>query len=102
MKNKPASSDNFTLQMQSRKLVTPLRLCVQSDRRNRKRGLLAGVPAFAAIFLGCTVPLWAAEPDKKEAGTDLPTLLFVFMLASFIGLGVITRVSRLLHTPLMS
>ncbi len=28
--------------------------------------------------------------------------LFVFMLASFIGLGVILRVSRLLHTPLMS
>ena len=30
-----------------------------------------------------------------------PTV-FVFMLASFIGLGVIRRVSRLLHTPLMS
>ena len=30
------------------------------------------------------------------------SLLFVFLLASFIGLGVITRVSRLLHTPLMS
>lgn len=29
-------------------------------------------------------------------------MLFVFMLASFIGLGVVTRVSRLLHTPLMS
>ena len=28
--------------------------------------------------------------------------LFVFILASFIGLGVIRRVSRLLHTPLMS
>ncbi|HET7619085.1 MAG TPA: NAD(P) transhydrogenase subunit alpha, partial [Vicinamibacterales bacterium] len=28
--------------------------------------------------------------------------LFVFMLATFIGLGVIRRVSRLLHTPLMS
>ena len=27
--------------------------------------------------------------------------LFVFVLASFIGLGVIRRVSRLLHTPLM-
>jgi NAD(P) transhydrogenase subunit alpha len=26
----------------------------------------------------------------------------VFVLATFIGLGVITRVSRLLHTPLMS
>src|SRR6266536_1343372 len=30
-----------------------------------------------------------------------PTI-YVFVLASFIGLGVIRRVSRLLHTPLMS
>jgi NAD(P) transhydrogenase subunit alpha len=28
--------------------------------------------------------------------------VFVFVLATFIGLGVIGRVSRLLHTPLMS
>ena len=28
--------------------------------------------------------------------------LYVFMLATFIGIGVIRRVSRLLHTPLMS
>ena len=28
--------------------------------------------------------------------------VYVFVLASFIGLGVIRRVSRLLHTPLMS
>jgi H+-translocating NAD(P) transhydrogenase subunit alpha len=33
---------------------------------------------------------------------DLWSQLFVFVLASFIGLGVIRRVSRLLHTPLMS
>ena len=33
---------------------------------------------------------------------DYWPLLFVFVLASFIGLGVIRRVSRLLHTPLMS
>jgi NAD(P) transhydrogenase subunit alpha len=30
------------------------------------------------------------------------SMLFVFMLATFIGIGVIRRVSRLLHTPLMS
>jgi NAD(P) transhydrogenase subunit alpha len=30
------------------------------------------------------------------------TAVYVFMLASFVGLGVIRRVSRLLHTPLMS
>lgn len=34
--------------------------------------------------------------------TDLWATLYVFVLASFIGLGVIRRVSRLLHTPLMS
>ena len=33
---------------------------------------------------------------------DLPSMLFVFMLSTFIGIGVIRRVSRLLHTPLMS
>jgi H+-translocating NAD(P) transhydrogenase subunit alpha len=38
----------------------------------------------------------------KPEGPDFVTLLYVFMLATFIGLGVVTRVSRLLHTPLMS
>ena len=33
---------------------------------------------------------------------DYWSLLFVFTLSTFIGLGVIRRVSRLLHTPLMS
>ena len=33
---------------------------------------------------------------------DMWPTLWVFVLASFIGLGVIRKVSRLLHTPLMS
>jgi NAD(P) transhydrogenase subunit alpha len=33
---------------------------------------------------------------------DLWSMLFVFMLATFIGFDVIRNVSRLLHTPLMS
>ena len=33
---------------------------------------------------------------------DFWSMLFVFVLATFIGLGVIRRVSRLLYTPLMS
>jgi NAD(P) transhydrogenase subunit alpha len=33
---------------------------------------------------------------------DFWSLAFVFMLATFIGVGAISRVSRLLHTPLMS
>ena len=45
----------------------------------------------------------AAETAHAAAPpTDFVSMLFVFMLATFIGLGVITRVSRLLHTPLMS
>jgi NAD(P) transhydrogenase subunit alpha len=33
---------------------------------------------------------------------DYWSMLYVFVLAALIGLGVIRRVSRLLHTPLMS
>jgi NAD(P) transhydrogenase subunit alpha len=33
---------------------------------------------------------------------DYWSMLYVFVMAAFIGLGVIRRVSRLLHTPLMS
>jgi NAD(P) transhydrogenase subunit alpha len=33
---------------------------------------------------------------------DYISAIFVFMLATFVGLEVIRRVSRLLHTPLMS
>jgi len=43
-----------------------------------------------------------AESEGTHSETDYVALLFVFMLATFIGLGVVTRVSRLLHTPLMS
>lgn len=44
------------------------------------------------------------SPDAPHAAAtvDYWSLLMVFVLASFIGLGVIRRVSRLLHTPLMS
>jgi len=36
------------------------------------------------------------------AALDVWSMLFVFMLATFVGLQVIQNVSRLLHTPLMS
>ena len=38
----------------------------------------------------------------QAAPPDYWSMLFVFVLATFIGLGVIRRVSRLLYTPLMS
>jgi len=53
------------------------------------RALVPGTPAGRADEHG-TAPL------------DYWSMLFVFVLATFIGLGVIRRVSRLLHTPLMS
>ncbi|MCE7974570.1 MAG: NAD(P) transhydrogenase subunit alpha [Leptolyngbya sp. PLA1] len=41
-------------------------------------------------------------PSHASGNLDFVGMLFVFMLATFIGIGVIRRVSRLLHTPLMS
>jgi NAD(P) transhydrogenase subunit alpha len=69
---------------------------------------------FACALASSTVWLCAADPPlgppqpaaahsaPHSAPTDYTSMLFVLMLATFIGLGVITRVSRLLHTPLMS
>jgi proton-translocating NAD(P)+ transhydrogenase subunit alpha len=56
------------------------------------------------LFLTVTAISAGAAEDSSTAahGPDVVNSLFVFMLATFIGLGVITRVSRLLHTPLMS
>ena len=42
------------------------------------------------------------EVAAAAPAADFWGQLLVFMLSSFIGLGVIRRVSRLLHTPLMS
>jgi NAD(P) transhydrogenase subunit alpha len=61
------------------------------------------VPALMCL-LAWAGPLSAQEvhvPGAVET-PDYWSLLFVFVLSSFIGLGVIRRVSRLLHTPLMS
>lgn len=44
----------------------------------------------------------AAESTHGQPTSDYWSLIFVFVLATFIGMGVIARVSRLLHTPLMS
>ena len=44
----------------------------------------------------------AAQAEHAQAPVDYWSMIFVFALATLIGLGVILRVSRLLHTPLMS
>ena len=42
------------------------------------------------------------EATTTTAAVDYWSMVFVLVLATFIGLGVIRRVSRLLYTPLMS
>jgi NAD(P) transhydrogenase subunit alpha len=79
--------------------------------------LVAGLLAFgaASTLLGADVVLPAAAsaasagaappaamPHAGAETMDYVATLFVFMLATFVGLDVIRRVSRLLHTPLMS
>ena len=80
------------------KLVTTpysLRFWIRSAILAAASSLLATSPLFAE-------PAGTPAHSTTSSGSTLPTMLFVFMLATFIGLGVITRVSRLLHTPLMS
>jgi len=60
----------------------------------------AGVAMGAAPEVNGLIEV--AAPAHADKPIDYIPLLFVFMLASFIGIGVIRRVSRLLHTPLMS
>jgi NAD(P) transhydrogenase subunit alpha len=43
-----------------------------------------------------------AKKTHQAEKVDYITMLSVFVLSTFIGIGVIARVSRLLHTPLMS
>jgi H+-translocating NAD(P) transhydrogenase subunit alpha len=51
---------------------------------------------------GSIVAFAQVSEATPEPSANFLDALFVFMLATFIGLGVVTRVSRLLHTPLMS
>jgi len=59
------------------------------------------IPFTIIIFLAVQNGIFA-QGETPSASPDFFSMIFVFMLATFIGLGVITRVSRLLHTPLMS
>jgi NAD(P) transhydrogenase subunit alpha len=78
--------------------------------RSIERRPVARLAAAALALTGGAAPLWASEAPAAATGAatghegalDYWSMLFVFMLATFIGIGVIRRVSRLLHTPLMS
>jgi H+-translocating NAD(P) transhydrogenase subunit alpha len=63
-----------------------------------------GAEPRAELFEALTTDREAppATPETGQPPSDGWSTLFVFVLATFIGIGVIGRVSRLLHTPLMS
>ena len=60
-------------------------------------------PVFAAALVEPpTTTVVPTEHKPAITSQEYVATLFVFMLATFVGLDVIRRVSRLLHTPLMS
>lgn len=63
---------------------------------------LAGLLLCAGLLLAQEVTPEPAAAPHAAPDLDYWSLIFSFILASFIGLGVVARVSRLLHTPLMS
>lgn len=60
------------------------------------------MPAMQSEPVSGAAPTVVAAQEHTSGSLDFTAMLFVFMLATFIGIGVIRRVSRLLHTPLMS
>ena len=62
---------------------------------------VAGIALVAQSDAASVAEATSAANDTED-GVDYWPMVFVFLLSTFIGLGVIRRVSRLLHTPLMS
>jgi NAD(P) transhydrogenase subunit alpha len=73
-------------------------------RRDAPRELPTSTLSVQTPPVQTASPATADQPAVEHAvqTIDYWSMLFVFVLATFIGLGVIMRVSRLLHTPLMS
>lgn len=67
-----------------------------------KPPLLAGAALAAGAFTSLAAEAPEGAPAPGLTAHEYVATLFVFMLATFVGLDVIRRVSRLLHTPLMS
>lgn len=75
----------------------------------RKALRLATLPVCMSLVGVVTHAAFSQSTGEHAAGAaahsgavDYWPLLFVFALSTFIGIGVVARVSRLLHTPLMS
>ena len=64
------------------------------------------IATFSFAFAAAATPTFAkAAETAAEVAAPAPdywSLVFVLVLSTFIGIGAIARVSRLLHTPLMS
>jgi NAD(P) transhydrogenase subunit alpha len=63
---------------------------------------LWGVTLAVSVLPGLAAEAPEAVHTTGPTANEYVATLFVFMLATFVGLDVIRRVSRLLHTPLMS
>jgi NAD(P) transhydrogenase subunit alpha len=78
---------------------------VKSSLFKRFLAVSAVLAASGAVSMAAGTAGEGVPGDIQHAsaqGIDYVSTLFVFVLATFVGLDVIRRVSRLLHTPLMS
>lgn len=81
---------------------------------SRRRYLPRWAVTVLSVAIGVTGLVLVAQSESApiadatsaaasgDGGVDYWPMVSVFLLSTFIGLGVIRRVSRLLHTPLMS
>ena len=90
-------------------VVTPSPAATSAPRTSPTRPAAALPTATRVSGAKPPAPATGPAPEKSEPAAhgehvplDYMSMVFVFMLATFIGIGVIRRVSRLLHTPLMS
>ena len=69
-----------------------------------RRFMIRGGASLVGGVLVALLPGAAHAAVVAEAAQpfDYWSMVFVFVLSTFVGIGVVRRVSRLLHTPLMS
>lgn len=75
---------------------------MRSSLTRARRLAAASALAFASAPALASQEATPAHTPDASSGLYYISMLTVFMLATFIGIGAIRRVSRLLHTPLMS
>jgi NAD(P) transhydrogenase subunit alpha len=102
LSKKTRSSDILTNSYNVLVLIQyPAHLNIKTFERKENMDKITKIFLLISTFIIAAVPVFAADTQPAQS-SNVVNSLFVFMLATFIGLGVIQRVSRLLHTPLMS